>query len=323
MRGLYLALGLISCLASPQVMAQVPVVAEAEVATTPLSQALSGEARVAYEDAKLLLQNGDSAGAGAKFQRAYTLSGDARLLWNIAACEKALRHYASASDFVQRYLAQGGAMLSDDNRQGAEATQRALRALFSEVTLSGLPDGARVTIDGVSLAVVPLAEPLRVDLGKHQLRVELDGYEPLTRSLDVPGGTQLQLELSLVPKSRLATLAVLASEPGALIALDGKVVGGPRFQGSVAAGPHRVRVTARDKKPYELSLELAAGSSRTLQIALQDERRPVWPWVAGIVGASFAASVGLYFLIKPEPSHVPAPQGELGNVQLPLTRSSR
>jgi hypothetical protein len=306
--------------------AQVPV-EPADTATAPeplpLARALTGEARVAYDDAKLLLQNGDPAGAVAKFQRAYVLSGDARLLWNIAACEKALRHYASASEFVGRYLREGDATLSDEARRSALATQQALRAFFSEVKLLGLPAGARVSGDGVPVAVAPLVSPLRVDLGKRLLRVDLEGYETLSRALDVPGTTDLEVELALKPKSRTATLSVLTGEASAVIAIDGKVVGSARWQGNVPAGPHRVRVTARARKPYELSFELAAGSSRTLQIALVEERSSVWPWLVGAAAVSLAAGVGGYLLLKPDDMHVPAPRGELGNIQLPLTGGAR
>jgi hypothetical protein len=315
---------LVSCLRASAAVAQVPAVAsesELKPEPTPLARTLNGEARLAYDDAKLLLQNADPAGAVAKFGRAYTLSGDARLLWNIAVCEKALHHYASASDFVGRYLEQGSSVMTEEGRQAALAAQNALRALFSEVTLLGLPVGARVSVDGVPLAVAPLTGPLHIDLGQRLLRVELDGYEPLSQSLEVPGATALELTLTLTPKSRLATLAVLTSEPSALIALDGKAVGSRTWQGSVLAGVHRVRVTAREHRPYEISLELPAGSSRTLQVALQDARRPVWPWIVGAAAAVLATSVGAYLVLKPEASHVPAPQGELGNVQLPLSRS--
>ncbi len=319
---------LLACLAQePSAAAQEPPAAaggeQAKVEPVPLAQVLSGEARLAYDDAKLLLQNGDPAGAVAKFERAYTLSGDARLLWNIAVCEKALHHYASASDFVGRYLAQGASVMTDESRQSALAAQHALRALFSDVTLTGVPAGARVSIDGVPVAVAPLTTPLRVDLGKRQLRVELEGYETLTRTLDVPGATALQVELALTPKSRTATLAVLTSEPAALIAHDGKTVGSRHWQGNVPAGVHRVRVTARERKPYDISLDLGAGTSRTLQVALQDERRPIWPWAVGIAAAVVATGTSTYLLLKPEDARVPAPQAELGNVQLPLAGRAR
>src|SRR5271154_4391087 len=63
-------------------------------APKPLSQSLTGEAKAAYDAAKLLLGDGDFAGAAIKFRAAYDQAGDARLLWNIAACEKNQRHYA-------------------------------------------------------------------------------------------------------------------------------------------------------------------------------------------------------------------------------------
>src|SRR6187399_1311780 len=58
-----------------------------------LSDVLTGEAKTHYDIARILYRDGDHAGALAKFRRAYEISHDVRLLWNMAACEKNLRHY--------------------------------------------------------------------------------------------------------------------------------------------------------------------------------------------------------------------------------------
>jgi len=60
----------------------------------PLAQTLTGDAKAAYDAAKLLVGDGDFAGAAIKFRAAFDQSHDPRLLWNIAACEKNQRHYA-------------------------------------------------------------------------------------------------------------------------------------------------------------------------------------------------------------------------------------
>ena len=62
------------------------VPASAAPAAKPLSQSLTGDARAEYESAKLLFEDGDPAGALTKFKRAYEISKDARLLWNVAVC---------------------------------------------------------------------------------------------------------------------------------------------------------------------------------------------------------------------------------------------
>ncbi|MGH7297676.1 MAG: hypothetical protein ACRELB_22250 [Polyangiaceae bacterium] len=66
--------------------ARPPAGAPPPTSVKPLAQTLTGDAKAAYDAAKLLVGDGDFAGAAIKFQAAYDQSNDARLLWNIAAC---------------------------------------------------------------------------------------------------------------------------------------------------------------------------------------------------------------------------------------------
>ena len=69
-------------------------------APKPLSDTLTGSAKIDYDAGKLLFSDGDMAGALVKFKSAYDTSKDARLLWNIAACEKSLHHYARVLSYL-------------------------------------------------------------------------------------------------------------------------------------------------------------------------------------------------------------------------------
>ena len=60
----------------------------------PLAQTLTGAARDAFTSAQILLNNGDFAGALTKYQEAYGLSKEPRLLFNMALCERNLHAYA-------------------------------------------------------------------------------------------------------------------------------------------------------------------------------------------------------------------------------------
>src|SRR6478752_87318 len=186
-----------------------------------LSRTLQGEALSAYDSAKLLLEDGDYAGALSKFRRAYELSHDARLLWNMAVCEKEMRHYASSARLVAQYLSEGSAAISADERRSAEATQAVLRGFYSELTLEGLPAEARISVDGTVVATTPLAGPLPIDLGHRQITIERDGFEPFQRQLEVPGALPMRLQVALAPRKNSATLAVNAGAKD-VISLDGK-----------------------------------------------------------------------------------------------------
>ncbi len=185
-------------------LASAPELAGAEDAGSraarPLAESLRGRAKVEYEAARLLFADGDFAGAGVKFKRAHQLSGEPRLLWNMAVCEKELRHYARAAGLVDRYLAQGGARVSAANRRKALETRDALRGFFSAITVSGLPAGAVIFLDSAEIARTPLSGPILVDLGEHRLRVEHASHEPEERRLDVPGSSDMRLPSRCAPR---------------------------------------------------------------------------------------------------------------------------
>ena len=94
-----------------------------------LADSLIGEPKADYDAAKLLYGNGDYAGALVKFTAAYDKSKDPRLLWNIAACEKNLHHYARVLAYLRRYLAEGQAVLSEAEKVDAEALLKFIQPL--------------------------------------------------------------------------------------------------------------------------------------------------------------------------------------------------
>src|SRR5580692_8380970 len=69
-------------------------------------------ARHAWDAAKQLAGASDYKGALVEFRRAYDLSHDPRVLYNVGVTEKLLTHYARAVDAWERELREGQAELS-------------------------------------------------------------------------------------------------------------------------------------------------------------------------------------------------------------------
>jgi tetratricopeptide (TPR) repeat protein len=93
--------GALSCFFfAPAAFAQTPV---ADAPVPPLAETLVGDAKQDYDAGKSLFEAGDYAGALSKFQSASRASGDPRLFWNQAVCERAMQHYARAIALVHRY----------------------------------------------------------------------------------------------------------------------------------------------------------------------------------------------------------------------------
>src|SRR5215472_1613233 len=121
-----LALGLAS--APREARAQVVAAgAPTPRAPAPLSRSLHGDALAEYEGGKALFKGGDYAGALTRFRRAADLSSDPRLLWDMAACEQKLGHVAKMAMLIDKYLANGGALLTDADRRLATRLETSVR----------------------------------------------------------------------------------------------------------------------------------------------------------------------------------------------------
>ncbi|MCU0693928.1 MAG: PEGA domain-containing protein [Polyangiaceae bacterium] len=300
----------------------------AESTRSALGDSLSEEAKAEYEAAKVLYVDGDYAGASLKFQNAYDLSKDARLLWNVIVCQKNLRHYARVLSLVRRYQAEEGESMSEQDRRDAEDLVRAVRAFVSPLLLTVNEPGATVYVDGEPIGVSPMSQPVLVDIGVRQIKVTKRGFRDAVRELRVSGTVDVRLTVKL---EREDTRGRLLVEAGAVdnIAVDGKLVGVGRWEGPIARGRHAVRITSEGKLPYEGEVIVRAKETRELRMSLQanqQEGGSIWWWIAGGATVLTGAAIGGYFLWRPEEKQPPptiigtmAP----GTVQLPLTAPSR
>jgi PEGA domain len=290
----------------------------------PLAQALTGTAKADYDAARVLYENGDFPGALQKLKSSYDASQDPRLLWNMAACEKNLRHYASILDLIDRYLADGTGYVTDKERAEATALATTVRAFVTELTLTVNEEGAAVSFDDQPKGTTPLTGPLRVDMGTHKLRVSKAGFVDFIATPDLPGGQPSELGVQLKAEIHQGKLHVIADPPD-VIEVDGKVVGTGLWEGVLASGSHVVLVTGRGKFSHQTDVIIADEQTNMLHVALQDEPKqvvlekggiPAWAWVAG--GALIAGGgVGIYFLTKPGDSKFQnGSQGNWGSLSL-------
>jgi hypothetical protein len=246
----------------------------------------------------------------------------------MAACERALLHYARAYTLLDQYLREGAGKTSPDQVSDARESLAALREFYSIVIATIEPNGAIVRLDGVEIGKAPLA-PFAVDLGPHVLRVEARGYEPADKKLDVPGKTDLSVSIRLEHVVVVSPkLSVVAGASDA-ITIDGMAAGVGSYTGEVKPGAHTVRVTASGKMPYEAHVELASGAVRTLQVTLVDDETgrgggvPAWLWIAGGAVVASGLVVGGYYLFKPADQAGSRPSGGLDTISLKLWQGGR
>lgn len=317
-RGCALGVVILCLMGSPALGAPPPKLPKAAAPAAPpappsLSQSLTGMAKAEFEAAKILYQDNDFANAIVKFQHAHDLASDPRLLWNIAACEKNLRHYTRALAAIGRYQREGGASLTDEDRTDATELDKVLRTLISTLTVLVSEPGADVFVDEEKIGTSPLTEPVLVDVGKRALRVRKAGFKDFVESREAQGATTFTV-IAKLEKEIHRGQALVQAGPKDLIAIDGKAVGQGRWEGSLASGGHTLRVTAPGMAAYQSELVVQDDKTRRIEVTLNPLPRPAetssWVWITSGAVIAVGAIIGGAVLFKP--TEVPPAQGTLG-----------
>jgi hypothetical protein len=173
---------------------------EAAAQTATLAESL-------FRDARVAMKARDVDRACPLFAESYRLDPAHGTLFNLAACEEERGKLASAWAAYRRLVDLAPA--EDDRVIEATVRIRALEERVPRLRLvypGSLPPEHELELDGVRLGPGALAGLLRVDPGKHVLRVVAAGEAVRTTALEVAVGQTLTHELEpIVPAQRAAS----------------------------------------------------------------------------------------------------------------------
>ena len=268
------ALALVCCAV---VAAAPPLVAEAHAQaarSTRVRDALQGEARAAFDRASVLFRAGDFNGARVEFEQAHRLSGEPRVLYNVAVCDKELHRYARAVTRLKASLA--ARPLPADYVRVAQGTLAVLEPLTSRLAVEVSEAGAQVFVDDEPVGMSPLPEPLLVDVGEHGVVARKSGFLEGRAVVTVASGAPATVRLALEPLVRRGTVEVRAEgAPGPLtVWVDGKEVGDAPWAGTLDEGTHRVQLRGPGLRSETRTVAVENGKAAAVVLrAVRDEPR--------------------------------------------------
>lgn len=226
------------------------------------------EARERFDRGLTLFNQGDNQGALAEFQRAYQLTGNATVLYNIARVQAAAGEPVAALETLEQLTAAPGDL------SGARLTQ--LQVLKKEqqqrvgtLTLrSSVSAGARIEVDGVDVGVLDPARPVRLSAGRHVVGVLLPGYYPLRKTLWLAGQEQKSLDFSLEPLEGSLGHVRLRVEPiGVTVSLDGQELGQTPHLVELAVAPGKHRLALKRAGYRVLERDLTVPEAGAVEVA--------------------------------------------------------
>lgn len=288
-------------------------------ANAPVDAKASAEAQARFKRGLEMYQEGDSAGALAEFRKAYDLSGNSRLLYNIGqVCAQTQDHLCALRAF-QKYLSDTPDVApkrrSDVNEDIAKLQRR-----VGTVSASTNIEGVDLLIDDLPAGRTP-QPPIQVNVGRHTVTGYKDGYIRVVRVVDVAGGDAVHIDMSLqriTPEGSGDPLRVNPIEGQPVrdnsgssmttlswvgVGLTGAFVAGATVTGVIAA------TTSHDlnSRPFENEVPASAKSDQT--------KIKTFALTADILGAAavitLATTLVFTFLVKPSKGGAKAGVGSL------------
>ncbi len=238
---------------------------------------------------------GRAAEALAAYRRAAEIEPSPSLDYNVGRALLAVGDFTAALQAFERYDATAPDDLKKKTHRLSEVMAD-LGAKIATVTITGddQTTGARVSLRGAAVGALPLA-PFRANAGRAELRVEREGFEPFVEALDLPPGGATLVRVVLRPERPIARLGIVATPSGARVAIDGEARGAAPLDLELAPGAHQLVVSAPKHDARTMSLTLARGETRRVDLTLPEKPPPIterwWFWTGvGVVltGAAIA-----------------------------------
>jgi tetratricopeptide (TPR) repeat protein len=163
------------------------------------SPADKAEARRHFQVGVTEAQAGAYREAVVEFKRAYELSPNFAVLYNLAMAEAALGDAAAALTTFERYLAEGGKAVPADRRAKVAGDMKPLLARTGSIVPHVTPVGAGLMLDGAALDRTAAGRGVRVNVGAHTLAAAAEGYLPAEQAITVASGDVANVTLALAP----------------------------------------------------------------------------------------------------------------------------
>jgi hypothetical protein len=268
------------------------VAAQAAAADAPPADVRAGlpePARRAWDAAKQLAGASDYKGALVEFQRAYELSRDPRVLYNVGITEKLLTHYARAVDAWEKELQEAGSRLAPAEQQELKNAIAIVQQFVTTIDVTASEPDATFSIDDIPVGKTPFAGPVRIDVGKHVLKLSKDGFAEAVQTVDVASGQRTPVAFKIEPLNKTALVTVtVGGAAGATIFIDGRDVGPSPFKGALSADRHTIEARAPGYVTVGQTVDVQYRQPMNLVLTLSVERHEGRLHVVAPEGASIA-----------------------------------
>jgi hypothetical protein len=255
----------------------------------------------AMKQSELEASKGKYKEAAEAMRRAFTISPQPSLLYDIAIMYERGKVWRDSLKYYQKFIDQApGDSRVPDAINRIRGLQSQLQGQYEEIMISSQPSGAYLYINERANGSVGQT-PHRMKLlpGTYKIIAELDGYVPASQTLKLEEGASSQVAISLYSESEVAPIRFLINRSGAQVYIDRRLRGeSPMLKPIlVRQGVREIRVTKPGYTPWTKKVSVRPQEPMTVDVILKEAGREEFvvkkapsdsttPWIVMGTGAA-------------------------------------
>jgi PEGA domain len=162
------------------------------------TDALTTKAKELFDEGLAAFLESRWADAHASFLAAWKLSPRYQIAGNLGTTEIMLGKHRDAAEHLSWYLHEAPASKEQERRQ-VEGHLKETLAHVAAIAVELAPAGAEVSVDGEVVGKAPLALPVFLEPGEHEIAARRDGYVAARRRVTARAGAADSLSMRLEP----------------------------------------------------------------------------------------------------------------------------
>lgn len=143
------------------------------------------KAKAHFASGKALMKVDNFDGAALEFEASIANYPTKNALFNLAQCYRALSKYAEALDALDRLAKDFGDSMSRPMKTAVDEILNEIESLAANLKVQVDRPGATISVNGKVVGESPLANPLVLAPGRHEVEVSLSGYETERRRVSL------------------------------------------------------------------------------------------------------------------------------------------
>lgn len=170
----------------------------AMAAGAPDTTSPTDKARANFHLGVQLYNEGSFEAALAEFRKAYQISPNYRLLYNIAQTYFDLHDYVSSFKTLKQYVREGGNEIAAERRAQVADLNQKLEDRIAYLDIDCNMEGADIRVDDLSIGVSPLPSVVLVNAGPRRISAVKPGYPVASTLITVVGRDKTKVVLDIV-----------------------------------------------------------------------------------------------------------------------------